>query len=165
VVVETTYTIICSKPSDHGFKFENKITIDYEHIVDPDDSNNHSKYYHEQPVWGDADIEIKSFQVESPPTSIPLNSSVKLTLQKLIHNKGPYGPVDIEVTLTAKAPTGCTVSPTTKTITLTGCEGEQHQGAPGDRDHPLHQGAGSTPSSSPIPSRSRQQISMSKTAS
>jgi hypothetical protein len=58
-----------------------------------------------------ADVKIVSVDFVDPPTKLPFGENVDITLRKHIHNNGPWTPVDIAITATATAPTGCTVVP------------------------------------------------------
>jgi len=60
-------------------------------------------------AWVKADVKKISFAVLQPPTDIDVSADVPITLRAVIHNNGPYGPVDImdEIVWTA-APADCT---------------------------------------------------------
>jgi hypothetical protein len=59
----------------------------------------------------EADVKITSASFVDWPTKLPYGENVDITLRKHIHNNGPWAPVDIAITATATAPTGCTVVP------------------------------------------------------
>ena len=60
-------------------------------------------------AWVKADVKKISFAVLQPPTNIDVSADVPVTLRAVVHNNGPYGPVDImdEILWTA-APADCT---------------------------------------------------------
>jgi hypothetical protein len=58
-----------------------------------------------------ADVRIASQQLVGPPTDIDVSENVVVTLRKVLHNSGPYGPVDVSISATASAPPDCTAAP------------------------------------------------------
>ena len=56
-----------------------------------------------------ADVWIASQQLVDPPTDIDVSEDVVVTLRKVLHNDGPYGPVEVEIETTATPPQDCTV--------------------------------------------------------
>jgi hypothetical protein len=58
-----------------------------------------------------AGVRIASQQLVSPPTDIDVSEDVVVTLRKVIHNSGPYGPVDVSISANASAPPDCTAIP------------------------------------------------------
>jgi hypothetical protein len=43
--------------------------------------------------------------------AIPVNTDVEFVVQTVVHNAGPFGPADFNLTATAIAPLGCTITP------------------------------------------------------
>jgi hypothetical protein len=58
-----------------------------------------------------ADVRIASQQLVSPPTDIDVSEDVVVTLRKVLHNSGPYGPVDVSISASASPPSDCTAIP------------------------------------------------------
>ena len=46
----------------------------------------------------------------NPPTQITQGQNTPVTLRKTLHNNGPFGPVNVGITASATAPTGCTAT-------------------------------------------------------
>ncbi|MEZ4569576.1 MAG: hypothetical protein R2849_04465 [Thermomicrobiales bacterium] len=74
-----------------------------EAAVDPDGGNNEASV--ETEVVAEADLEIVSFEATDAPLAILLDEATDVTLEKVVTNNGPSGPVDVDVTATA-APVG-----------------------------------------------------------
>ena len=64
-----------------------------------------------------ADVWIASQQLVDPPTDIDVSEDVVVTLRKVLHNDGPYGPVEVEIETWATAPQDCTAAPGTGNLT------------------------------------------------
>lgn len=62
-----------------------------------------------------ADLEIVSFEAVDPPAEVLVGEDVEIVLRKEITNNGPSGPMDVELSKTATAPTDSTVTPTAST--------------------------------------------------
>ncbi len=58
-----------------------------------------------------ADVWIASQQLVNPPTDIDVSEDVVVTLRKVLHNDGPYGPVDVSISADASVPSDCTAIP------------------------------------------------------
>ncbi len=113
VVIDGVFTIHCTAPSTHGFTFEDKnLVLLTEHVYDPLPDNNTA-----DPItllvnsWGDADVKIVSQQFLTPPDEIAVSEDVVVTLEKVLHNNGPAGPVFVDVHKAASAPSDCTILP------------------------------------------------------
>ena len=61
----------------------------------------------------EADLRIVGQYVASPPSTIPMSQDVLVTLNKVVHNNGPVGPVDARSEAVVTVPPDCTVSPAT----------------------------------------------------
>jgi len=106
------WTIHCSQPSDHTLVFTTTITgIKDAHVVDTNPNNNTGSGSYAVKVWAYSDLKVAAQYFENPPTQIAVSQNVVVTLDKVIHNNGPYGPVNAETTTTVTVPAGCTASP------------------------------------------------------
>jgi len=63
------------------------------------------------PATQSADLSIVSQYVEGP-SEIALGQNVPINVKKVLHNLGPYGPVNAQTLKAATAPPGCTITPT-----------------------------------------------------
>jgi hypothetical protein len=106
------FTIHCYKLSEHTFTFDDEVELKEPHVRDPVAGNNSKSTPLTVESVAEADVKITGASFVNPPTTIPQNTDVVITLRKHIHNNGPWAPVDIAITATATAPTGCTVVPT-----------------------------------------------------
>lgn len=59
----------------------------------------------------EADVRIVSQGMLNPPSSIPVNQNVNLTLRKIIHNNGPNGPAPVNISTGGSGPGDCTITP------------------------------------------------------
>lgn len=64
-------------------------------------------------VNAEADLSIVSFDAVAPPTELLVGDTADVTLRKVITNDGPSAPIDVELTKTATASSGATVTPAT----------------------------------------------------
>jgi hypothetical protein len=87
-------------------------------VVDPEVTNNSASTDLSLAVWAEADLKITSQSLVDPPSEIPANQDVVITLRKDIHNNGPYGPLDVSVVSSATASAACTVTPATQDFVL-----------------------------------------------
>jgi hypothetical protein len=110
-VVDESWTIHCGKASSHTFSFNDAIAVTNPHVTDPDPTNNSAQTTLTVAAIGKADLKITSQAVANPPTQIGVSQDVQITLDKVIHNNGPYGPVDATTTTTITVPPDCTISP------------------------------------------------------
>jgi len=110
-VVDESWTIHCSKPSSHTFSFSDAIAVTNPHITDPNTTNNSAQTSLTVTAIGRADLKITSQLVVNPPTQIGMSQDVHIILDKVLHNNGPYGPVDATTTTTITVPSDCTISP------------------------------------------------------
>ncbi len=110
VVVDEVWTISCSEPSTHVFTFNNAIVVTDAHVTDGNTTNNSASTQLSVDVIAQADVEISSQVVVSPPAEIDVSQDVPVTVRKTLHNNGGYGPVDVSISSSAVAPTGCTAT-------------------------------------------------------
>jgi hypothetical protein len=107
-----SWLVTCSSRSSHSFTAESTVTLDDFHVQDPNQGNDAGGSTAEVvPIFDEADGKIVSASVLSPPSSIPANTNVNITIQKELHNNGPLGPVDFELSRSITPPAGCTVTP------------------------------------------------------
>ena len=102
---------LCDAPKDYMFSGSAEIVVDDPHVHDPDTGNNSLRTEHQVPVIAYADMKVVGQYVENPPAQIPVSEDVVVTLDKVIHNNGPWGPVDAETETNITVPSGCTASP------------------------------------------------------
>jgi len=125
--LSTNFTIKCTKPSDHLFVVTNKITLQEPGHSDPVPANNTDIENVSVEVTAVSDIKINSFsavwtgwKVDSNGDTVPdlpvmnVNTPTPLTLRKVLHNNGLYGPTEVRLTKTATKLVGdATVTPAT----------------------------------------------------
>jgi len=123
--LSTNFTIHCSEASDHTFVVENKIELLQPGYIDPDLDNNTDTVDVPVEVTAVSDIKINSFSVvygrkiDSNGDTIPdlpvvdVSTPTNITLRKVLHNNGPYGPTEVTLAKTASVLVGdATVTPT-----------------------------------------------------
>jgi hypothetical protein len=113
ITLNTPFTIRCDGLGQQTFSFDKliELDVDMQHVRDPDDTNNTAHTELAVTSVAKADVKIVSASFVDPPTKLPQNQDVYVTLRKHIQNDGPWEPVDIAINATATAPTGCTVVP------------------------------------------------------
>jgi hypothetical protein len=113
VPVEEQLVIHCWEPSTHTLTITNEVlTVEGLHMVDPDLGNNSMSSDLTVDCVTQTDVKILSQQFLNPPSSIPVSESVPVTLRKVLHNNGPFGPVEVSVDADAKiVPADCTATP------------------------------------------------------
>ena len=105
------FTIHCYELGEHTYVFDDAIDVSTPGIVDPDPSNDAAVTELTVTTVSQADVKIVSVGFVDPPTEVTLGEDVDIILEKVLHNNGPWEPVDIAIDSTATAPTGCTVVP------------------------------------------------------
>ena len=107
------FTIRCTKPSIHGFAVENEISVKGDDVVDPDPTNNTAGAAFAVPVIAQADLAIKAWDFALPPALLGLadleldvSEPLVFTTTKVVHNFGPFAPVDANVWKTMVIPAG-----------------------------------------------------------
>jgi CSLREA domain-containing protein len=112
LVDDHTWTIHCSEPSSHTFSFTTAITtVKSPHVLETNLGNNSASGTFMTNAIAYADMKVVSQFVENPPAEIPVSENVLVTLDKVLHNNGPYGPVEAVTDTDVTAPAGCTVLP------------------------------------------------------
>ncbi len=110
VVVDEVWTIRCDEEGDKTFTFDNSIAHKDPHVTDPDLGNNSaSTDLMVKVVIPEltADVEIVSQEIVDAPAEIPVSESVEIMLEKVLHNNGPDGPVDVSTSTNVSVPDDC----------------------------------------------------------
>jgi hypothetical protein len=130
--VDGVFTIHCSQPSSHTFTVSTVVSGPKEaHVSDPNNTNNSASSNLALPVLAAADIKLTSWSVADDlswragiqvlvgPLS-PLGSEV-ITSDEVLHNNGPYGPVNVTINKTASSAdqTICTIAPASASVPAT----------------------------------------------
>jgi hypothetical protein len=114
------YEVHCNHSCDHSIPLlEVGVTPVYP-VLDPDVSNNVHKEYPTIEAWDNADVKKIKFEVYEPPTTIDAGVPTDVTLRAVIHNNGPFGPVDISDEMNVTAPADCTLTPNSHTTVVNG---------------------------------------------
>jgi len=115
------FVIHCNELGPHTFAFDAVVEVKSPHVLDlvPDNNDSDTTELTVE-AMALADIKITGASWIDPPTKIPLGEDEDVTLQKHIHNNGPWGPVNIAIDSDATAPTGCTVVPKSVPTSLSG---------------------------------------------
>jgi len=108
--VTRTYTIHCDSKCDHSIFLEAS-AVPMPPVREEFLSDNVHKQTIDIEAWEEADVKKVDFYVVSPPPSIDVNTDVPVTVRAVVHNNGPFGPVDIQDEILASAPADCTVTP------------------------------------------------------
>ncbi|MGQ9573485.1 MAG: dockerin type I domain-containing protein, partial [Dehalococcoidia bacterium] len=113
VVDNHTWTIHCSKPSEHTFSFTTSITdIKDPHVVETNPANNSGSRSYTVKAIAYADMKIVSQYVASAPTEMAVSTTFPITVNEVIHNNGPWQPVAASTNTVVTVPARCTVNPT-----------------------------------------------------
>ena len=114
VTHEEPFTIHCSDVSSHEFVFNAELTmIAGTHVRDPNLANDTISTPLVVAAVAPSDVKIESVSFVNPPIKIPINQWTDITLRKVIHNNGPWQPVDIHIDATAiiSEQSGCEIVP------------------------------------------------------
>ncbi|UCH87408.1 MAG: hypothetical protein JSU97_03185 [Dehalococcoidia bacterium] len=111
VVVEEVWTIHCGELGDKTFRFDNAIAVTTAHVTDPDPGNNSTYSEITVTVRSRSDLKVVDQYMEAPPVEIAPSEDAPVVLDKIIHNNGPWRPVDVLTETIVTAPPGCTVYP------------------------------------------------------
>ena len=115
------FVIHCYELGPHTFDFDAVVEVKAPHVIDTDLTNNDSDTTElTVEAMALADIKITGASWIDPPTKIPLGQDAVVTLHKVIHNNGPWGPVDIAIDASATAPTDCTIDPESMSASISG---------------------------------------------
>jgi hypothetical protein len=130
-VYNLTAVLHCFEKSLHTDAFELSVgAAPLPPVWDGITPNNIEKNKPDVTVFAKADLKVVSYYVASPPTDIDVSADVPIDLVTVIHNNGPFGPVDAEVSWLASADPGCEITPTSD---------EQTVSVPTNVDIVLHQ--------------------------
>ena len=111
-VVNSVWSVTCTAQSHHSFTATSSVALDQLHVDDPVTPNNTLASAPGQiPVFAGADGKINSAVVLNPPAFIPSNVNVPITIRKVLHNNGPFGPSTFSLTKSITPPAGCTITP------------------------------------------------------
>jgi hypothetical protein len=111
VVVDEAWTIHCAEGGVKTFRFDNSITVTAAHVIDPDPDNNSASSEGTVTIGGISDMKVLDQYVENPPIEIAPSEDIQIVLDKIIHNNGPWAPVEVFTETIVTAPAGCTVEP------------------------------------------------------
>ena len=111
-VIVAVFNVTCSTPSFHTFSADNEVSVTSTHVRDPDPENNTGSSADDTvAVIASADVGIIAMTV-SADTPQNVNESFQITVDETLHNNGPWGPVEVELTFTPTAvPGDCTLDP------------------------------------------------------
>jgi len=114
-VHDELFTIHCDEASTHGpFTINNTISIKDPGITDPVPANNVASSTLTVDALGYADIKITSQSFLSPPSQMTVGVPVVVTVRKVLHNNGLYGPVTVNIAKTAHTDSpNATITPPT----------------------------------------------------
>jgi hypothetical protein len=123
VQVDQQYTAHCSQPSDHTFGFTYTILgIKDAHVVDPDTGNNSGTVQFSTGATTNADAKINGM---SAPDNLPTKPGNQVLVQPsvpevvtttaILHNNGPFGPVNVSVSKAATDTPDCDIEPNAAT--------------------------------------------------
>jgi len=118
VTLELEATLHCFEQSVHVDAFELAAgAAPLPPVWDDDSSNNILKNFPDVTVLAYADIEKLDFYVDGP-TEMDVGVPTAITVTALIHNNGPFEPVDISDEILADAPDNCDVTPADSVTTV-----------------------------------------------
>lgn len=110
--VVQTWQVMCTDRSSHLFTAGTSVTLDDFHVTDPVAANDIAGSPDEViPIFDQADGKIVAAQVLSPPSFISANTNVNITVRTELHNNGPEGPADFDLSRSVTPPAGCTITP------------------------------------------------------
>jgi hypothetical protein len=110
VTLDQTFTLTCSQPSFHTFTWNDSITVNTEHVRDPNPNNNSATISITNPVFATADAKVVTATVGAP-ASVAAGTNFNVTVNGTVHNNGPYGPLSGTATLGLSVPADCTKFP------------------------------------------------------
>jgi len=115
--VTRTYTIHCNAKCDHQIFLEAS-AVPMPPVQDEYLSDNVHKQWIDVEAWVYTDIKKIVFEILSAPTDIDVSADAVVSLRSVIHNNGPYEPVDIQDEILAFAPADCDVTPASCTVVV-----------------------------------------------
>jgi hypothetical protein len=126
-VVTQTYTVHCTLPSSHSFEVEVDVSAAKDgHTHDGDMTNNIGDAIATAAFWATADVKVKSLAL---PDDLPLvlgnqvlvvpGVEESISSTEVLHNNGPYGPVNVTALKTMADTANCDVTPNSASPSLT----------------------------------------------
>ena len=111
--VGIVWSVTCTSHSFHIFSADTTIVLDAGlHVRDPNSGNDSASSPGAAiPVFAQADGKIVSAVALNPPTEITANTNVNITIRKNLHNNGPFGATNFDLSKSIPPPPGCTVTP------------------------------------------------------
>ncbi|UCH87612.1 MAG: hypothetical protein JSU97_04310, partial [Dehalococcoidia bacterium] len=106
----TDFTLHCSEPSTHTFVVDNEVVLNTAGYTDPVSGNNTDTENVVVTVYADADVGIVSMaavcprMIDSNADTVPdlciaeVSTPETISIEKELHNNGPYGPVEVSNT-------------------------------------------------------------------
>jgi hypothetical protein len=108
--VVRTYTIHCAEKCDHSIFLEAS-AVPLPPVREEYLSDNVHKQDIDIEAWVVADVKKVSFAVLAPPATIDVGVPTDVTVQAVVHNNGPWGPVDISDEIQASCSADCDIMP------------------------------------------------------
>jgi len=113
--VARTYTIHCNAKCDHSIFLEAS-AVPKPPVHDEYLSDNVHKQWIDIEAWVYTDVKKISFEALSAPTDIDVSEDGTISLRSVVHNNGPWEPVDVQDEILAFAPADCEVTPDSCTV-------------------------------------------------
>jgi hypothetical protein len=120
LVLERDYIIHCNAKCEHTGMEILVSAAPLPPVREEDVSDNIEKNFPTIYAWAKADVKKEAFSVLNPPTDGLVGEDEPITVRAVIHNNGPYEPVDVQDEMLAFAPQGCTILPSSCTTVVTG---------------------------------------------
>jgi hypothetical protein len=122
VVLDLVAYIHCFEKSLHVDAFELAAGVaPLPPVWDGTPANNILKNWPDVVGWVTADVKKVSFAVVDPPTDMDVSETVPIVVRSVVHNNGPYEPVDLQDEILGSAPPDCDITPdSVTTVTVTG---------------------------------------------
>ena len=114
-----TFTITCSRPSDHVFTFEDEVSITTPGVTDPNLLNNERSETHRAPVHASTDLAANATLVCDPETDVDVEATC--TVDVTVTNDG-FGPIDATTATQLDLPSDCVSVPDLATTRLADLE-------------------------------------------
>jgi hypothetical protein len=116
VLVQQSWTVTCSTSGLKTFTGTVTANVDQLHVVDPTPGNNSGNAQDSTDTsLGVADVKVSSVTVASDPTA-DINTNFEVTVNTVVHNNGPFFPINADVDLTLNLPVDCFTPITTLTM-------------------------------------------------
>jgi len=109
------YEVHCNHSCDHSIELLEVGVAPVYPVLDPNVQNNVSKEYPTIEAWDNADVKKIKFEVLNPPTTMDVGVGKAVTVRAVIHNNGPFGPVDTQDEINVTGSSDCTFTPNSDT--------------------------------------------------